>query len=184
MRVPITGGSPELIFPTQAHIGATFSAPDLRLICARLLRRPRIANSVIITSFDPVKGRGTELARFDLDPDTNGDGWLCDLSPDGTRLAVSRGPEGPIRILSLRGQPTQVIQVKGLNKMLLLYWAADGKGLYVSNGIHGGTLSHVDLQGHAHVLWENHGGNSTMGMPSRDGRHLAIQGSTGTATYG
>jgi hypothetical protein len=36
-------------------------------------------------------------------------------------------------------------------------WAADGKGLYVSNGVHGGTLSHVDLQAHAHVLWENYG---------------------------
>jgi hypothetical protein len=57
------------------------------------------------------------------------DGWLCDISPDGTRLAVSRGPEGPIRILSLRGQPTQVIDLKELNKMLFQYWAADGKGL-------------------------------------------------------
>jgi serine/threonine protein kinase len=180
MRVPITGGSPELIFSTQAH--------PVHISCARLpsglcavAEATEDRKQVTITSFDAVKGRGGELARFDLDPDMNGNGWLCDVSPDGTRLALSRRPEGPIRILSLRGQPTQVIRVKGLDKMMDLYWAADGKGLYVSNGLSGGTLSHVDLQGHAHVLWESHGGVRTFGIPSRDGRHLAIQGSTGSS---
>lgn len=178
MRVPITGGPPELIFPTQAR-------PVSHISCARLPSNLCVVaevtenhKQVTITSFDPVKGRGRELARFDLDPDMNEDGWFCDISPDGTRLALSRGPEGPIRILSLRGQPTQVIQVKGLDKMGSVYWAADGKGLYVSNGLNGGTLSHVDLQGHAHVLWKSQGGVRTFGIPSRDGRHMAIQGST------
>ena len=177
MRVPITGGAPELIFSTQAH--------SVHISCARLPSNICVVaettedrKQVTITSFDPVKGRGGELTRFDLDPDMNGNGWLCDVSPDGTRLALSRRPEGPIRILSLRGQPAQVIRVKGLDRMMDVYWAADGKGLYVSNGLNGGTLSHVDLQGHAHVLWESHGGVPTFGIPSRDGRHLAIQGST------
>jgi len=177
MRVPITGGSPELIFPTQAH--------SVHISCARIpsnfcvvAETTEDRKQVTITSFDPVKGRGGEFARFDLDPDMNGNGWLCDVSPDGTRLALSPRPEGPIRILSLRGQPTQVIRVKGLDRMMDVYWAADGKGLYVSNGISGGTLSHVDLQGHARLLWESHGGVPTFGIPSRDGRHLAIQGST------
>jgi eukaryotic-like serine/threonine-protein kinase len=178
MRVPITGGSPELIFPAQAHtVSHIFCAKPPSNLCA-VAEATEDRKAVIITSFDPIKGRGTEVARFDLDPGLNEDSWLCDISPDGTRLAVSRGPEGPIRILSLRGQPTQVIQTEELKKMLFLYWAADGKGLYVSNGVHGGTLSYIDLHGRAHVLWGNYGGNWTVGLPSRDGRHLAILGST------
>jgi Tol biopolymer transport system component len=178
MRVPITGGSPELIFPAQAHtVSRIFCANPPSSLCA-IAEATEDRKQVIITSFDPMKGRGTELARFDLDPGLNEDGWLCDISPDGTRLAVSRGPEGPIRIVSLRGQPSQVIQMNGLNKMLTLRWAADGKGLYVSNGVHGGTLSYIDLHGRAHVLWGNYGGSWTVGLPSRDGRHLAILGST------
>ena len=60
-------------------------------------------------------------------------------------------------------------------------WAADGKGLFVADGVLGGTgveVRYVDLQGNAHVLWENHEGNVTEGLPSPDGRHLAIMGLT------
>ena len=179
MRVSINGGSPELIFPAQINVVShIFCARPPYNLCA-VAEATEDRRQVIITSFDPVKGRGTELARLDLDPALNEEGRLCDISPDGTRLAVSRGPKGPISILSLRGQPTQIVEAEGLNEMLFLCWAADGKGLYISNGVHGGTLSHVDLQGHADVLWENYGGNWTRGLPSRDGRHLAIQGETG-----
>ena len=54
-------------------------------------------------------------------------------------------------------------------------WAADGKGLFVSNGIaQGAVLLHVDLDGNAQVLFKNHGGMWAPGLPSPDGRHLAI----------
>jgi hypothetical protein len=36
----------------------------------------------------------------------------------------------------------------------------------------------VDLQGKTNVIWDNRGGNFTMGVPSPNGRYLAIQGST------
>jgi len=45
-----------------------------------------------------------------------------DVSPEGTRLAVSGNPEGPIHILSLRGQPEQVIQAK-FNNAGEFHWA-------------------------------------------------------------
>jgi hypothetical protein len=40
------------------------------------------------------------------------------------------------------------------------------------------VLLAVDLLGHAHVLWRNHGYNLTNVRPSPDGRHLAILGSS------
>jgi len=132
---------------------------------------------LIVTAFDPVNGRGAELLRFDLDP--REDRWGFDVSNDGSRIAAITGPEGPIHILPLRDQSPQVIQARGLNTMQALHWAADGKGLYVANGVHGeSALLYVDLKGNTRALWENHGGNWAIGLPSLDGRRLAILGST------
>jgi eukaryotic-like serine/threonine-protein kinase len=131
---------------------------------------------MIITAFDPVKGRGRELGRFDLDPDydLSANNLLCDISPDGTRLATARGPEAPIQIHSLRGQQTQVIRAKGLNNMRTFQWAADGKGLLVNNLIEGGTeIFHVDLKGNTRPLWKCNN-DRCFALPSPDGRHLAI----------
>ena len=136
---------------------------------------------LVVTAFDPDKGRGLELARFDVDPNVQDrhQYCICEISPDGTRLAVKHGDVGPIQILSLRGQPAQVIQPKGLNMGPDYHWAADGKGLYVGSALQGRTaLLHVDLEGGAHVVWENHGNNTTWAMPSPDGRHLAMLGWT------
>jgi hypothetical protein len=124
-----------------------------------------------VTSFDPVKGRGPVLGRFDLDTDE--DGWLCAISPYGTHLAAIRGPAGPIQIRSLKDGTTLVLRV-GLDNIRTLDWAADGQGLFVSHAIQGGSeLLHVDLQGNANVLWKSDA-QSSPGRPSPDGRYLAI----------
>ena len=36
----------------------------------------------------------------------------------------------------------------------------------------------IDLNGHANALWEQKGGLRTWGVPSHDGRHLAMLGYT------
>jgi Tol biopolymer transport system component len=128
---------------------------------------------VIFTSIDPVKGRGRELAHFDLDPTVAH--WTFDVSPDGIRLAVSESFQGPIHILSLRGLAEQVIPAKFNYLMGDFSWAADGKGLYVPDRTKGSSvLSYLELNGSSHVLWENRGGGGIWARPSPDGRHLAI----------
>jgi WD40 repeat protein len=133
---------------------------------------------VIITTLDPLHGRGPELARFDIDSSENR--WWIELSPDGTRVAAIASPTGPIYILSLRGQATQQIHVKGWSNLLSLSWAADGKSLFVVSGNrHERVLLHVDLRGNAHFLWENPGAyGETSATASPDGRHLAMWGWT------
>jgi len=129
-----------------------------------------------VTAVDALKGRGLELFRFTLvEHDEN---WWFDLSPDGTRVAATRTAAGPIYILSLDGQVLQQVQVKGWSNLLSLFWAADGKGLFVTAGIRNGReVLHVDLQGNAYALWEDTGGSAeTLTRPSPDGRHLAING--------
>ena len=59
-----------------------------------------------------------------------------------------------------------------------LDWTADGKGLPVSSPIPGGVaLLRLDLKSNVHLLWEQKGG-VTWGVPSPDGRHVAMPGNT------
>jgi WD40 repeat protein len=173
VRIPITGGSPQLIFELPPQSTAFCARPPSNL-CA-VAESTEDGKQRIVTTFDPVKGRGAELARFEIDHSPKGDNSpLSNISPDGTRLAVSGGPKGPIQILSLRGQPTRVIQAKSLDDMQSFNWAADGKGLFISNAAkRGSELLHMDLQGNVVVLW-NCSEGSCFAVPSPDGHHLAI----------
>jgi len=177
MRIPLAGGSPELVTTIASGAGLYCARPPSSL-CA-LAERTEDRKHLIFTSIDALEGRGPELARFDLDPGMN---WQCDISPDGTRLAVSGNPHGPIHILSLRGHPEQVIPAKFNNLMGLFYWAADGKGLYVPDQTKRGTvLSYLDLYGKAHEVWVSPSGWAISARQSPDGRHLAILHSTATS---
>jgi hypothetical protein len=168
MRVPITGGSPELIFPMRGD-GPSCARPPSTL-CA-FSEESVDRRQLSFSAFDPVKGRGPELMRVDKDPASSYD-W--NLSPDGTRIVFMRGGSSLLEIRSLRGRPPQAIHVKGMTDMGVSAWAADGNGIFIYNRTKEVcSLLHVDLQGNAKVLWKSDGFNCG-GMPSPDGRHLAI----------
>jgi len=176
MRVSTTGGASRRLF---------IARPWSLLTCARSPTRQCLigettedGKQLIVSVLDPMTGRGPELFRFALVE--NDDTWFLDISPDGTHIAATRTSAGPIYILSLGGQVLQQIQVKGWSNLLSLIWAADGKGLFVTAGIRNGRkILHVDLQGNAHILWENTGGSGeTLAHPSPDGHYLAFDGWT------
>jgi serine/threonine protein kinase len=172
MRVPITGGSPELVlsgnleeWPRCAKMPATLCA-----VAERSADRKRL----VFAAFDPVKGRGREFANFPTDPKTD---YHWDLSPDGTRIALIKHREGRVQILSLNGSSPQMVTPKGWDTLSSVNWSADGKGLFVSSyQQRGPVLLHMDLQGNAQILWEHPGGIELYGVPSPDGRHLAMRG--------
>jgi hypothetical protein len=174
MRVSITGGASQRLFVAR---------PRSMLSCARS-RTGKCAigeptedgKQLIVTAIDLVNGRGPELFKFALV--ANDDNWCLDISPDGTRIALTRTLAGPIYILSLSGKVLQQIQVKGWSDLLSLIWAADGKGFFVTSGIRNGReILHVDLRGNANGLWEDTGGSGeTLAHPSPDGRRLAFNG--------
>jgi len=185
MRVPITGGSPELIFETQvwSQINCAKAPSNLCVVT----ERSADGKQMVVTAFDPMKGRGSELFRHDVDPfsEPAGPGPLLDLSPDGTRFAVASHRDGPVEILSLQGKLLQLIQSTDVSKMYSLGWTKDEKGLFVCNDIErGAQLLHLDLQGNAKVLWSNEGGdNVCVWAESPDGRHLALYGHQQSANF-
>jgi serine/threonine protein kinase len=172
MRAPLSGGPSQFVLTARPVSDLRCARSPSTLCVISELAEDR--KQFVMSAFDLLKGRGSELARIDIDMEAKYFHW--DLSPDGTRISIAESTQGSIEILSLRGHATQVVHVKGWNNLESLEWAADGKGFFISNGVHGGTvLLHVDLQGNAHVLWKNQGFSSTTDRRSPDGRHLAIQ---------
>jgi Tol biopolymer transport system component len=174
MRVPVTGGFPQVIL-TANFVGGPRCARSPATLCA-IAERSVDRKLIEFTAFDPVKGRGRKLAEFTTE--ATGD-YEWDLSPDGTRIAILKNREGQIRVLWLNGRAQQEITVKGWDVLTTLVWAVDGEGLFVSSFTErGSVLLSVDLQGNARLLWEDKGGLGTYAVPSPDGRHVAMQGFT------
>jgi len=171
MRVPITGGSPQLVL-TSTTDGGPRCARFPATLCA-IAERSADRKQLVFTALDPVKGRGHKLAEFKTDETAK---YYWDLSPDGNRIAILKIREGRVHILSLNGRAQQEITMKGWNTLSSVHWTADGKGLFVSSfKERGAVLLHMDLQGNARLLWEHPGGLDTWGVPSPDGRHLAMR---------
>jgi hypothetical protein len=174
MRVAMTGGPPQWILTARLY-GPARCARSPASLCA-IAEQSTDRKQLIFTAFDPVRGRGRELTRFDIDPNASY-GW--DLSADGKRIAVTKVfTQGRrIDILSLNGQGAEVVMVKGWDIGDGVDWAADGKGLYVQCQAKqaGAALLHVDLQGNVHKLWEETTpGVPVWGIPSPDGRQLTF----------
>ncbi len=170
MRVPISGGPPQLVRYEPSLYDIRCAHLPARL-CVLSEREPR---QQVFYSFDLVQGKGRELTRIDVNPAVGGYHW--DVSPDGSRIAVTMSSEreGRIRILTLVGGVRDVV-VNGWNGFQSLDWSADGKGLYASSqSPQAATLLYSDLEGHAQVLWRRDGIFKTWGIPSPDGRHLAF----------
>ena len=98
------------------------------------------------------------------------------MSPDGSIFAIAVGGEVDPRIclLSLSGGSDREITVRGWPNILGLDWSADGKGFYCGSiSPEGAALLFVDLNGAARILWRDKG-PGLIGIPSPDGRYLAI----------
>src|SRR6516165_3855266 len=173
MRVPITGGPSEFVLTAHSPGYPVCSRLPANL-CA-IVEDDDDHKQETFTAFDPLGGRGHELARIDSDPQKY---FNFALSPDGTRIAYANNHEGPVHILSLRGEPSQEIRVKGWSNLEDIEWAG-AKALLISNRVRTGdaldVLLHVDMQGNARVLWQQQGGfGGSIGQLSPDGRHLAF----------
>ena len=174
MRVPITGGPSEFVL--TAHFPAYPMCTKLPANLCAIYEEDYDRKQITLTAFDPLGGRGRELARIESDPNKY---FNWDLSPDGTRIAYANNHEGPVHILSLRGEQSQEIRIRGWSNLQDIEWA-DAKSLLISNFVQGGSVHlRVDMQGNAHILWQQQGGSvSYIGKLSPDGRHLVFNAFT------
>jgi Tol biopolymer transport system component len=176
MRVATNGGPSQLLFEKRPYGLRCSKAPAT--LCA-FCERTEDRKYLVFRAVDPLKGPGRELARFDSDPAADYD-W--ELSPDGTRIVIRKNMDSRLQIISLTGQPTQSLTVRGWSTLMNLDWAADGTGIFTSALVQRGSiLLYVDLKGNAYQLWEQKGSQGTWAAPAPDGRHLAVSGWTSMA---
>jgi Tol biopolymer transport system component len=170
LRVPLAGGAPEPVTTVLSESAVFCARPPVNLCI--LTEQSEDRTLLIVSSIDALKGRGREFARIADDP--NIAYWDFDVSPDGTRLAVSGNPDGPIRIVSLRGAPERLLSGAPRN-IQEFHWAADSNGLYVPTHTPAGAkLYYLDMHDRARLLWEDRGASWIWARPSPDGRHVAI----------
>src|SRR5260370_5866922 len=158
MRVPLAGGHPEVVL--TGYLEGQGCARPPATLCVFAERTPD-RKQLVFSSFAPVNGHETELARMDVDSIKD---YEWDLSPDGSRVAIHKSTEAPIQIISIADQGTKQLNATGWNSIENLHWAADGKGLYsASRTVDSSVLLYLDLQGNTRVVWEQKG---TMGNES------------------
>ena len=175
MRIPASGGVSQFVMETRNTLdfGCARAPASLCVIFETSQNRKQM----MITPFDPLKGRGKVLRTIEEDPSHTYS--ETQLSPDGSTVSISRAgePEIHIRLLSLSGGPDREFTLKGWSNITGLDWSPDGKGFYCGSvSSQGGTLLHVDMAGNALVLWQHKGGEGPIwGVPSPDGHYLAIR---------
>jgi eukaryotic-like serine/threonine-protein kinase len=172
MRAPLGGGAPQVIIaaPEISNIACSRSPASL---CTY---SQQSSTQSVFTAFDPVHGNAHEVAR--LQEQTGIMNW--GLSPDGKLIAVTQSTDKRIRLLSIAGQPTRDIVLKNWSSFTSVDWAADSKGLFVTSNPTGwrSSLLYVDLAGNVHELWQVKSTDPSWGIPSRDGKYLAIPAPT------
>ncbi len=173
MRIPVAGGAPQFVLDTPNWQNFA-CAPAPASLCVI----GETEKQFTVTAFDPLKGRGKVLRTIEKAPSP--DHYQSGLSPDGSTFAISRVREAEIhiRLLSLSGGSDREITVKGWPNLTGLDWSLDGKGLYCGSASpQARTLLYVNLEGNARVLWQyKAAGGYIWGVPSPDGRYLAILG--------
>ena len=170
MAVPLHGGTPHLVMKSDTY-GRPRCAVAPSSMCV-VAEQSADGKPIIFTAFDALNGRDAEIARFETEPAA---AYNWGLSPDGTRIAILKFGDNRIHIVSLKGEAPQEVAVKHWTNLEGLYWAADCRGWFTGSKSHTGVvLLHVDLQGEAHAVWGVSGDAAMEGLPSPDGRHLAV----------
>ncbi len=186
MRVPIAGGPSEAVTDIQGHPGFINGGYDPTNTANGFpgFRCPQHSSSACVlaesgdnqltfTAIDPAQGRKAELSKITTDPDNTG--W--DLSPDGTRIALSQYDykKADVQIVSVPGGMPQKLSAMPWTQLSNVAWAADGKSLFLcSFSSRGTSILHMDLNGSTKLLFKEPSWDIFALSPSPDGHYLAF----------
>jgi hypothetical protein len=172
IRIPADGGPRELVLSGEKIKG--FSCAREVNLCVVV---EEVEGKQVLTTFDPVKGRGEKLPLTDYSNPATGF-----LSPQGHLIEqMKSGPDGlHVRIRPLTGGPAKETAFKNLTgDYLFCGWSPDGKGIYIMEWPPPGDYAalYAGLDGHSRVLWTREmssGYTFHHCVASHDGRHLAF----------
>ena len=146
-RAPLSGGPSQVVHSEKGFANVR---------CARLPSNlcvvdQRVQGQLIFSAFDPIRGKGRELARTEL-PAPSFSQYDWDLSPDGSQIVGIIEGTNRLWVLPLFGlRPKQEVVVNGWSRLTSPKWSADGQGWYVPS-VSPPSLLYVDQKGQARVL--------------------------------
>ena len=166
MRIPLEGGTPELILSNP-----DYAAPrcPVRGPCVLLEAH---GERMTVSALDPVHGKGRELANL---PNS---AFGANLSPTGTEFAFVMADPEPrrrIRVVSFAGEAPRDIILPTANALSSLDWLPDGSGfLAVDKTFVHANLLLVHLDGQADSLLSVDREVILGAIPSPDGKRVAL----------
>ncbi len=165
MVVPLEGGTPRLVAEIHGYV-------NFRCFAAGCIVEYNQGPERITARLDLRTGRGEELFRRPRE------GTDLTVAPNGREMAYAE--RGRIHVLTTEGKPIREIEVRGARLRNALAWAVDGKGFYTGAEMvsTGAVLAYIDMSGQATVIWKQSGSQRVWGIPSPDGKYLAMQGAT------
>ena len=170
MRVPATGGSPEVVLEAPVGRMIDFNCPSRPSSSCVISRGEQ--GQLVFYVLDPVQGQGKEIIRTKLG---RADDLEWSISSDGSHIATASWSQlrEQIRILDLQNGTERNLSLPKGWGIMGLSWAADGKALFAGVDATDWPISRIDLDGNTHVLLKRAG--AWVGGPhsSPDGRHLA-----------
>lgn len=168
MRVPLGGGSPQLVLQKRS----LFNVQCARGPSGRCLFNTVTGSITEFFWFDPTNGKTQEFMTFPVKDFPN---WS--LSPDGTQLAMASMGSSKVTMVEVNDKSTREIELKQWPHVSAIDWAADGKSLFVrAVSLDGAPVvldvgpsgNHVVLEGNKQTqLWWI--------IPSPDGRFAALE---------
>jgi Tol biopolymer transport system component len=166
MSVSLLGGGPSILLSGYYSFRCSSAAPGICLLGENK------ADHLLLSLLDPKRGKGKEVANVATVSRVD---W--DLSPDGTKVAVSDG-ENSIKIVTIATGKTDEIQPKQKYFLTDIAWSANGKTLFASgwSGAGADALVSIDSSGGVNVLKLERSGTAWFFAlrVSPDGRYLAF----------
>jgi Tol biopolymer transport system component len=169
-RIPISGGAPETVLEAGRPVDFRCAARHKRCLLSEVDRKN---NELVLTTFDPVRGRMGEMLRLAADSGTS-PAW--DLSPDGATIAVVDLDERKhqVRLIDLETGSGRIIAANRSMRVSGVSWSGNGDALFLTgSSVRGTALLRASLSGAVAELWTT---TAMLARPlaSPDGKHLAF----------
>jgi Tol biopolymer transport system component/DNA-binding winged helix-turn-helix (wHTH) protein len=180
MRVPVSGGTPQLVL---AELGIS-NFQCARAPATACLFSKFSANGLVFFTFDPVSGKEKEFTRIE-DTEWYLHNWT--LSSDGSTLALAKKhrthEQANIRLLPVAGGTERTLTLQPWSGVSYIDWAADGRSLWVNASSPKGAqvLLNVDVHGKAREVFQENEKELGWAIPSSDGRHVAFWEGSGSS---